>query len=105
MMRRAEIPQAGMRLARDVLGKRRREPRLADARLAGDQYHSTFPSLRLLPASDKQVDFLVTPDKRRRLRAQRLEAAQDPALAQDPPRALRLGEAGEHLQPDIGKGE
>ena len=41
-----------MRLGSDVLGKRRREPRLADARLAGDQHHPPFAALRLLPAAE-----------------------------------------------------
>ena len=35
-----------MRLAADVLGKRGRQPRLADARLAGDKHHPSFASLR-----------------------------------------------------------
>ena len=43
--------------------KRGREPRLADARLAGDQHHSSFAALRLLPTAGKQLDFLVTPDE------------------------------------------
>ena len=67
-----------MRLGSDVLRKRRREPRLADARLAGDQHHPPFAALRLLPAAEQQLDFLVTPDERRRPRAQRLEPAQLP---------------------------
>jgi hypothetical protein len=66
VVRRTEIAQAGMRLAFDVLGQRRREPRLADARLAGDQHHPSFAALRLLPAADKQLDFLITADEWRR---------------------------------------
>ena len=49
--------------AGDVLGQGGREPRLADTRLAGDQNHSSFAALRLLPTADKQLDFLVTPDE------------------------------------------
>ena len=94
VVRRAEIAQAGMRLASDVLGKRRRQPRLADARLAGDQHHPSFAALRLLPAADQQLDFLVTPDERRLPRAQCLEPAHHAALAEHPPCRLRLGKAG-----------
>ena len=75
MMRRAEIAQAGMGLGSDVLGERRREPRLADARLAGDQHHPSLAALRLLPAADKQLDFLLATDERRLPRAQGLEPA------------------------------
>ena len=49
----------------------------------------------------KQLDFLLTPDERRLPRAQCLEAAQHPALANDPPGRLRLGKAGERLRPEI----
>src|SRR6516225_9037050 len=84
MMRRAEIAQAGVGLGSDVLGKCRREPRLADARLARDQHHPSFAALSLLPAADKQLDFLVAPDEWRLPRAQSLELAQHPAIANDP---------------------
>ena len=86
MVRRAEIAQAGVRLGSDVLGKCRREPRLADARLAGDQHHPPFAALRLLPAAQQQLEFLVAPDERRLPRAQGLEAAYHPALAERPAR-------------------
>src|SRR4029453_19613190 len=88
MMRRAEVPQARMRLGSDVLGKCHREPRLADAGLPGDQHHPSFATLHLLPASDKQFDILLTTDKRRVSRAQGLEAAQHPALGEHPPALL-----------------
>ena len=65
VVRRAEIAQTGMGLGSDVLGKRGREPRLADARLARDQHHPSFAALCLCPAPDEQLDFLVTPDERR----------------------------------------
>ena len=86
-----------------MLGKRDSESRLADARLAGNQHHASFTALRLLPAADQQLDFLVTPDERRFPRAQCLEAAQHPALANNPPHRLRLGEAGQRLRPEIGE--
>src|SRR6516225_5915016 len=95
MMRRAEITKAGVRFASDLLGKCRREPRLANARLAGDQYDPSFAALRLLPAAKQEVDFLITPDERRLPRTQRLEPADEAALAQHPPGRLRLDKAGE----------
>ena len=82
-----------MRLGFDVLGEGCREPRLADARLAGDQNHPSFTALHLLPTADKQLDFLLPPDKRRLPRAQGLEAADLAALANYPPCRLRFGEA------------
>ncbi len=94
VVRRAEIPQADMRLGSDILGERRRQPRLADARLAGDQHHPSLAALRLLPAADEQLDFLLAPHERRLPRAQRLEPACLAAFAQDTPGALRLGKAG-----------
>ena len=41
-----------MGLGSDVLRKRDREPRLANARFAGNRHHPTFTALRLLPAAD-----------------------------------------------------
>ena len=90
-----------MGLASDVLGQRRREPRLADARLAGEEDHSSFAALRLVPAAQEQLDFLVSPDERRRSRAQGLEAADLAALAQDPPGALRIAKTGELLRSEV----
>ena len=57
----------------------------------------------MLPAAQQQLDFLVAPDERRLPRAQGLEAAQHPALANDPPRRLRLGKAGKRLRAEIGE--
>ena len=104
-MRRAEIAQAGVGLGSDVLGKRRSQPRLADAWLAGQQHDPPLAALRLLPAAEQQLDFLVTPDERRLSRAQCLEAAGRRALTDDPPGVLRLGKAGERLRPEIGEFE
>src|SRR5215831_1658239 len=93
MMRRAEIAHARVRLVLDTLRERGGKSRLADARLSGDQHHPPFAGLRLLPAAGKQLDFFVATDERRRPRAQGFEAAQHPALANDPPGRLRLGKA------------
>src|SRR5215469_406514 len=88
MMRRTEITQTNMGLVFDAFGERRREARLADARLARDQHHSSVAALPLLPASDKQLDFLRTTDERRLSRAQCLEPAYLTTLTQHPPGAL-----------------
>src|SRR5438067_8585881 len=61
VVRRAEIAQAGVGLVCDPLGKRRNEPRLADARLTVDQHHPSFAALRLLPKAQQQLDFLLAP--------------------------------------------
>src|SRR5215472_6657446 len=103
MMRRAEITKAGVRFASDLLGKCRREPRLANARLAGDQYDPSFAALRLLPAAKQEVDFLITPDERRLPRTQRLEPADEAALANNAPAVLRLGETGKLPSTEILK--
>jgi hypothetical protein len=63
VVRRAEIAQPRMRLAFDVRGKRRRQPRLADARLAGNQHHPSFAAFCLLP-TPSQIDFFAAPDER-----------------------------------------
>src|SRR5438105_8005935 len=90
-----------MRLGFDVLGQRRRQPRLADARLAGHQYHPSLTALRLLPATGQQLDLLPAPDKWRLPRAQCLEPADLTALAHHPPGALRLAETGELLRSEV----
>ena len=90
-----------MRLALDVFGKRGREPRLADPGLAGDQHHPPFAGLCLLPAADKQLNFLLTPDERRLPRAQCLEPAQQAALANDSPRGLSLVKPSKLLRSEI----
>ena len=92
-----------MGLGFNMLGQRGREPRLADTRLAGDQHHPPFAALRLLPAAGQQLEFLITPDERRRPGAQRLEAAQDAALTDDAPSMLRFGKPGERLRAEIGE--
>ena len=50
MLRRAEIAQARMRLAGEAVRKRRREPRFADASLAGKQHHLALTDLCSRPA-------------------------------------------------------
>jgi hypothetical protein len=103
VVRRAEITKARMVLGFNVLGKCCCEPRLADAWLSRNQHHSPFARFRLLPAADKQLDFLITTDERRRTRAQCLEPTQNAALANDPPCRLQLGKAGKCSLAEIGQ--
>src|SRR5271156_3063846 len=90
-----------MRLGLDALRQCRGQARLADARLAGDQYHPPFAGLRLLPAPQQEVELFVAADQRCGPRTQGLEAADDPALADHTPRRLWLGETGERLGTEI----
>jgi hypothetical protein len=83
-MRRAERAQAGVRLAGEPLDEGLREARLADAGLAGNQHDRALAALRLLPAPQQRRQLLVAADERRGGRAQRLEPALGPALAQYP---------------------
>ena len=77
------------------------QPRFADPRLPRDQHHPSLPGLRLAPAPQHQVDLFVTPDERRRLRAQCLETADDAAFALYAPGTLRLAKTGESLWTEI----
>ena len=66
MMRRAEVPQPGVRLAGESLHQRGGEPRLADPRLARQQDHPALAGHRLLPAAPQQLHFLVPANQRSR---------------------------------------
>ncbi len=102
MMGRAEVAQPREVLAFEPLAQGGRETRFADPGLAADQNHLPLACGGAPPAAQQQLDFLLPPDERgQRSRAQRLEAAQDAALADDAPGALRLGEAGERPAPKI----
>src|SRR5215472_11169889 len=90
-----------MRLGLDALRQRGGQARFADPGLAGDQYHPPFAELCLLPAPRQEVELLVAADQRRGPRAQCLEAADDPALADHTPGTLWLGKTGERLGPEI----
>ena len=65
VVRRAEIAQAGVRLAREPLLERAVMPRLADARLAREQHDLTLAAPGSLPAPEQQLDLLLAPDQRR----------------------------------------
>src|SRR5215469_16973960 len=98
MVWRAEISQLRVRLALNALRQRCGEARLADPRLARNQHHPPLAGFRLLPAPQQQVELFIAPDEWRRLRAQRLEAAQDAAFAKHTPGVLQLGKPGERLR-------
>jgi hypothetical protein len=68
---------------------------------ARDQHHPPLAGFRLLPAPKQQIELFVAPDQWRPFRAQRLEAAEDAAFADDPPGALWFGKPGESLRPEI----
>ena len=90
-----------MGLAADLLGQRRGQPRLADARLAGNQHHPSFAGLRLCQRrssssiSSSRPTSGVSPE---RSASNRLNM---PLSPNDPPRALRLGKAGELLRAEV----
>src|SRR5690349_5071696 len=93
VVRRAEMPQAGMGFVPDTLRKCDGEPRFADTRFAGNEHHAPFARLRLLPAPHKEFDFLVTSDERRSSGSQGRKPTYLRAFTQDAPRELRLAEA------------
>ena len=101
MVGRAEIAQPSLRLALDAPATAPRSGATCRSPARPRQHHPALASFRLLPAPQQQVELLVAPDERRRLRAQRLEAAQDAAFADHAPGALRLGKTGERLRPEI----
>src|SRR5262249_1534957 len=74
--RGAEIPQAGVRFGGEVFPKRDREPRFADAGLAGYEHHLALAGLCFRPATQQQFDFLFPPDEGSKAApVQRLETA------------------------------
>src|SRR6516225_5410638 len=101
VVRRTEIAQSRVRFARDPIGKGHQQTRFADPGLARDQHYLSFAGLRLMPAQHQQVKLFVAPYQGCGLRAQRLEAADDAALADNAPGALRFGKTGERLKPEI----
>ena len=85
MVRRAEIAQPRVRLARRLLQHRLRQTRFADAGFADQHHHPALAGLGLLPAALQQRQFLVAADERGQVSpVQRLEAALGGALAHHP---------------------
>jgi hypothetical protein len=91
-----------MRLARHALEERRRQPRLADAGLAGEQYDLTLARLRLCPASQQKIAFFLAPNEGRQFGSvQRLEAALLRASPYRRPNVRRSGNALEVLLAEV----
>ena len=85
MVRRAEIAQPRVRLARDLLKHRLREARFANAGLADQHHHPALAGLGLLPAALQQRQLLVAADERGQVSpVQCLEPALGDAPAQYP---------------------
>ena len=100
VLRRAEIAQPRVRFAGEAFQQRRREPRFADAGLAGEQHHLAFAALRPGPAPQQQFEFFFPPDQRgQAARVQRLEAAFRRTRPQRRPGPRRPGDALEVLAP------
>ena len=89
-------------LLSDRLLKCRNEPGLSDTRFTGNEHHTTIARFNLRPPALKQLQLLLAPYKRNRLRSQRREAIVDACLVQHRPRLDRLIEAlevGRSLSP------
>jgi hypothetical protein len=77
-------------LVSDLLGERRREPRLADTWFHGKQRNTPFAGFRLPLAAQQQIDLLGSADERRRARAQRLEKGSMRLGLRKPDEPLRI---------------
>src|SRR5689334_14420717 len=94
VLRRAEIAQAHMRVARDAFHQCRGEPRFADACFAGKQHHLAFARFCLRPALKQKFEFFATADKLSQSPGvQCLETTRDSAWPQRGPSPCRLGDA------------
>ena len=83
-----------MRLGVQAFFKCRRDARLAEPCLAGDQYDLAVARLGARPPAQQQVDLFAAPDQRGQFRsAQCLEPALDGTLGHHLPTAYRLGVA------------
>src|SRR5262245_4812481 len=101
MVGRTEIAQPRVRFALDALRQHHAEARFADARLPRNQHHPPLAGFRLLPAPQQQIELFVATEQRRRLRAQRLEPAEDVAFPDNAPGALGFAKAGKLLRSEI----
>ena len=91
-----------MRFGGEAFQKRGREPRFADAGLAGEQHHLAFAGLCPRPAPQQQFEFFFPPDERGQAgRVQRLEAAFHGTRPQRRPGPHRPGDALEVLGPEV----
>ena len=104
MLRGAEIAQPCVRLAGDAFQERGREPRFADAGLAGHQHHLALAGLCLGPAPQQKFEFLFPPDEGGQSgRVKGVKAALDGTRAQRRPGPHRPGDALEVLGPEIAE--
>ena len=104
VLRRTEIAQARVRLSSEAFQKRCREPRLADAGLAGKQHHLAFAALRLRPAPQQQFEFFFPSDEvGHAARVERLEAAFHRARSQRRPGSHRPRDTLEVLCSEVLK--
>src|SRR6516225_8787674 len=93
-MWRAEIAKRSVWLALELLLKRKRNVRFADARLAGKQHHATFSLRGVPPPAQQQLYFLFTTNQRRQLGlVHRLETALHVSCANHLPNRYHLGPA------------
>src|SRR5688500_4221407 len=65
MVWRAEEAQPGMRLPCEAVLHGKHDVRLSDARLAGEDDNPALAPGAILPASLQQLEFLLTPERRR----------------------------------------
>ena len=104
VLRRAEVAQARVWLGSETFQQRRRQSRLADARLTGEQHHLAFAGLCLRPAPQQQFEFFFPPDKfRQAARVESLEAAFHRSRSQRRPGSHRPRDALEVLCPKVLK--
>src|ERR1700738_3421097 len=92
MLGRAEMAQAGVRFTHEIFDEPCRQSRLPDARLARKQHDAPLANFGLVPAPIQQRDLLLATNEGRFAGAERLEPAQDAALADGTPSALRFTE-------------
>ena len=94
VLRRAEVSHACMRLARQPLQERRRQSRLAYARLSREQHDLALARFRVGPAPLQQVAFFLPPDQGgQTISVQRLETALLGASPEGREGARRPGDA------------
>ena len=96
VMRRAVVAQPDMWFGLQPLLKRKRNVRLADARLSGQHHDTTFALRGIAPAAREHLDFVVAPEQRRQSGGVlRFKAACHFARAHDLPSRRRFGPAFE----------
>ena len=101
---RAEMANRDVRLARQLLTKGVQQPRLANARLAGDQDHLTVAVLGPAPAIQQHGQLVLTTDQwRQALPMEGLEAAIGAAFALDPEGGDRLREPLDPGRTEVGQ--